>query len=70
LVVFVFGLILVGALLFGQIETRVPYRLAPGQYYVVLDHSALVGTVSPPSTFIPLSEPLVRVSYTAQLAED
>jgi hypothetical protein len=64
------GPILAGAPLPGQTETRVPYRLAPGQYYVVLDHSALVGTVSPPATFIPLSEPLVRVSYVAQLAED
>lgn len=64
------GPILAGGPINAGPEVRVPYRVAPGQYYVVVDHSSLVGTVAPPATFIPLSDPLVRLSYVAQLVED
>jgi hypothetical protein len=52
-------------------EVRQTYRLAPGQYYVVIDHTQYAGIVMPPPAqpLNPLGGPSVRVSYVAQLGE-
>ncbi|MBW2528463.1 MAG: hypothetical protein JRI23_30085 [Deltaproteobacteria bacterium] len=51
-------------------EMRTSYRLAPGQYYVVIDNTSYAGVVKAP--FVPpapLPEPVVELSYVAQLAD-
>jgi hypothetical protein len=53
-------------------EMRTSYRLAPGQYYIVVDHTQFAGTVMPPSPglFSPLTGgPVARISYAIQLDE-
>jgi len=53
-------------------EFRTGYRLPPGQYYVVIDHTQYAGTVMPPpgTPFNPLAGgPIARMSYVAQLGE-
>jgi hypothetical protein len=51
-------------------QSQVPYRLAPGQYYVVIDNSPYVGMVAPPLSLLsPIADPVARLSYVAQLAE-
>ncbi len=52
-------------------ESKVAYNLRPGHYYVVVDHTQYAGVVAPPpvSLLAPLSGPLARITYVAQLAE-
>lgn len=57
-----------GPLQANMSDTR-RYALAPGSYYVVLDHTAAAGLVSPPASIIPLADAMARVSYIAQLGE-
>jgi hypothetical protein len=46
------------------------YSFAPGMYYVVLDNSSYAGTANPPfMPFNPLSDPVARVSYVAQVGD-
>lgn len=46
------------------------YRLAPGMYYVVVDNTQYAGVVNPPIMPLnPLSDPVAKISYVAQLVE-
>jgi hypothetical protein len=63
-----------GPILAGSVinpgQQQAAYRLAPGQYYVVIDNSPYVGTVAPPlSLLAPITDPVARLSYVAQLAQ-
>ncbi len=64
------GPVLAGAPLGPNRDTRPSYRLAPGLYYVVIDHTAYAGVVAPPGSLNPLYDPVARISYVAQLVED
>jgi hypothetical protein len=51
-------------------ELRTGYRLAPGQYYVVIDNTSYAGSVRAPLVPpAPLPEPMAQLSYVAQLAD-
>jgi hypothetical protein len=53
----------------GVAQTR-RFALAPGLYYVVIDNTQYAGLVSPPIMPLnPLSDPVARVSYVAQVGE-
>ncbi|HEU5073515.1 MAG TPA: hypothetical protein VFU02_05070 [Polyangiaceae bacterium] len=52
-------------------EIQQRFKLAPGQYYVVLDNSSAVGSVKPPwNPLATMGASAAVVSYTAELAED
>jgi hypothetical protein len=54
----------------GPYPANLSFRLAPGSYYVVVDNSASVGSVSPPiDASNPLSDAVAVVSYVAQLGD-
>jgi hypothetical protein len=53
----------------GQVDSR-RYHLRPGLYYVVIDHTAAAGLVTPPTSLLnPLGSAPARISYLAQLGE-
>jgi hypothetical protein len=64
------GPVLGGGPLQPNRELRAAYRVPPGQYYIVLDHTAGAGTVNPPLN-LPLNPlaPAARVSVAVQLGE-
>lgn len=64
------GPVLAGGALQPGRELKTAYRLPPGQYFIVLDHTASAGTVNPPPT-IPLNPlaPPATVSVAVQLGE-
>jgi hypothetical protein len=66
------GPILAGSPLTPNAEVKTAFRLPPGQYYVVIDHTNTAGSVQPPpaNLFNPLNPaPAASVSYVAQLRE-
>lgn len=64
------GPVLAGGPLQPGSSQNLRYALAPGMYYVVLDNSSAAGLVSPPiMPFNPLSDPVARVSYVAQVGD-
>ncbi|MBI4705410.1 MAG: hypothetical protein HY744_30265 [Deltaproteobacteria bacterium] len=55
----------------GRGEQRASYRLPVGQYYVVIDNTQYAGTMNPPfQPLNPLSDPMAKLSYVAQLGEE
>ncbi len=67
------GPIMAGSVIRQGAEARASWRLPPGQYYVVIDHTSQAGQVNPPATGLipnPLGGPVARLSYVAQLVED
>jgi hypothetical protein len=53
----------------GPAQTK-RFNLPPGLYYVVLDNTQYAGLVNPPIMPLnPLSDPVARVSYVAQVGE-
>lgn len=67
------GPIAAGAPLPGGSESRPAFRVPPGQYYVVIDHTAVAGQVQPPARSILDATGVVgavaRISYAAMLRE-
>ena len=63
------GPIVAGGPLNANMSDTRRYSLAPGSYYVVLDHTAAAGLVAPPASINPLADSMSRVSYIAQLGE-
>jgi len=54
----------------GSSETRQKVRVPQGQYYVVIDNSSRIGSVSPPwNPLSPLGAGTVVMSYTAEAGE-
>lgn len=53
----------------GPVSTK-RFALPPGLYYVVIDNTQYAGLVAPPiQPLNPLSDPVARVSYVAQVGE-
>ncbi len=66
------GPVLAGTPLTPGRETRAAFRVPPGRYYVVLDHTNTAGSVAPPAGNIlnPIAAgAAATVSYVAQLGE-
>ena len=66
------GPVLAGTPLQPGREIKAAFRVPPGKYYVVIDHTNVAGSVQPPAAnpLNPLtSGPLATISYVAQLGE-
>ncbi|MFO0587462.1 MAG: hypothetical protein U0441_07980 [Polyangiaceae bacterium] len=63
------GPVVAGGPLNANMSDTRRYSLAPGSYYVVLDHTATAGLVAPPASINPLADSMSRISYIAQLGE-
>jgi hypothetical protein len=64
------GPVVAGAPLMPGATDNRTYKLAPGQYYVVIDNTSAAGTVNPPNNaLIPFADANARLSYVIQLAE-
>ena len=65
------GPVLGGVALQPGPELRNAFRVPPGQYYIVIDHTQYAGTVMPPAgnPLNPLGGPAAVVTYTVQLGE-
>jgi len=64
------GPVLGGAPLNPGLASTTRYNLAPGLYYVVVDNTQYAGLINPAIMPLnPLSDPIARVSYVAQVGE-
>jgi hypothetical protein len=66
------GAVLGGSPLNPGQELRTSFRLSPGHYYIVVDHTQYAGTVNPPAAgiFSPVTGgPVARITYAVQLDE-
>lgn len=64
------GAVMAGGPLQANLSDSRRYSLPAGSYYVVLDHTAAAGLVSPPASIVPLADAMARVSYVAQTGDN